>query len=1359
MSDPSKYHVGWICAVLPEMVAARAFLDEQHDDLESQPVHDNNTYVLGKMGRHNVVIALLPIGSYGLVNASTVARDMLRTFPNIRIGLMVGIGGGVPSDRNDIRLGDVVVSVPGDGIGGVMQYDFGKTIQGQEFRRTAFMAQPPSLILAAVARLRADHQLNGSIIDSSIEEAIKVNPRLRSKYSRPDPQTDRLYESHHTHPSQGPEAGQPCGELCGTVMLKPRPVRSDEEDNPAIHYGRIASGNQVMKDALIRDRLAAERDVLCFEMEAAGLMNHFPCLVVRGICDYSDSHKNKRWQEYAAMAAAAYTKDLLSKVAPNKVEASEKIGDILSDLQDGIKGLRAEVGSIRAYSHQNVIRTWLSPSDPSTNLDKASDARHPGTGEWLLRDLAYSCWKSNKSSFLWLCGMPGCGKTILSSSIVRDLQETRICLYFYFDFSDSKKQSLDNALRSLICQLYDRLETTRDPLDSLKTSCGSAQPGLGSLRTVFQDMLERSSDVWIVIDALDECEAKHRDSDKGLLSWLQSLQENRGVQLLVTSRPEHDISSHFVRWARKRDMIPIQSAGLKEDINTYVHSKVRDRGVLSTRWRTRPKIQDEIESTLVEKADGMFRWAACQLEALESCIGPLEVRHALSNLPKTLDETYSRIIANIPSEYKTRAFRILQFLLVAGDPVPLVQIVEVIACDWSTQTFDPENRIPIPEEVVRYCSNLVSVDQVYGVKEGNYLQLPHFSVKEYLVSNEPDLQQIHASAAMANTCLIYLLHLEFNLSTVEVKRRYPLAEYAAQTWPAHVGAARDSELLIKKLQIDLLTNKNAYNTCYKLHGVEYPKTPPPLYYASFHGLADTVQALLDYDYTIECNIDARGGILGNALQAAALFARKAVVQILLDRGADVNAEVGGLYGTALQAATACTPTTSESGKMDMIKFLLDNGADINAKAGKYGSVLNVAVMTYTGKLLKTSERIVQLLLQHGADVNGQCGQDGNLLQAAALKGHGHLIQLLLSNGADINAQGGKYGTALQAAAFAGRQRILQLLLDNGANVNARGGEYDTALQAAACSSESEQSIVQLLLSYGADIHAQGGKYGSALSAAAFEGDKSTVQLLLDNGADVNSLGGRYGSALYACICGSSGTDEEMVHVLLDNGADVNAQAGTYGTALQSASSYGHEKTIKTLLDRGADVNHGDGEFGKALTAHCGWAFSPKVADLLLEKGAHINARAAKGIYAGQTALSVAVKNGILPAVELLIKRGADVQMNDLCNRSLLHHCAIRGDKRIFGNLLRNTTIKVDGRDRYGTTPLSLMYLGDQSRHGVGPSVLRKFSSFLPNRRAYICRSRVENAFRRNIVEVVEVCVLFVLYGLSRLRSFTTVTYV
>lgn len=329
MSDPKNYTVGWICAITTEYVAARAFLDEVHKGPESVSEHDNNDYTLGKVGKHNVVIAVLPDGEYGTASAATVASDMLHSFPNLRIGLMVGIGGGAPSADHDIRLGDVVVSSPRDGNSGVFQYDFGKTIQDQSFRYTRYLNQPPTVLRAAVGGLKAQYEEIGHQIEEAINSILERKPRLRQKYKRPDPSSDRLYQPGFTHPQNNDAS---CAAVCSDEPSKLiiRRERTDMEDNPAIHYGLIASGNQLMKDARARDTLVKEKDVLCFEMEAAGLMNHFPCLVIRGICDYSDSHKNKEWQGYAAMSAAVYAKDLLCRIASNRVEAERKIGDILS---------------------------------------------------------------------------------------------------------------------------------------------------------------------------------------------------------------------------------------------------------------------------------------------------------------------------------------------------------------------------------------------------------------------------------------------------------------------------------------------------------------------------------------------------------------------------------------------------------------------------------------------------------------------------------------------------------------------------------------------------------------------------------------------------------------------------------------------------------------------------------------------------------------------------------------------------------------------------------------------------------------------------------------------------------------------
>lgn len=327
------YTVGWICALDTEYIAAQAFLDEKHAPPADIATHDNNDYTLGRIGRHNVAIAVMPGGEYGIASAAITATDMLHSFPNIRIGLMVGIAGGAPSAKNDIRLGDIVVSMPQNGFGGVFQYDFGKTIQDQLFQSTSFLAPPPRLLLTAINGLKADYAMSGHTIQKDIETCLEKRKRLKKRFGRPSSDTDILFSAAATHQAgEWPDPGEcSCLNSCRTSQASviSRRAREEDEDDPTVHYGLIASANQLMKDAQLRDQYAMEKNVLCFEMEAAGLMNHFPCIVVRGICDYSDTHKNKGWQGYAAMTAAAYAKNLLKRINPGKVEAERKIRDVM----------------------------------------------------------------------------------------------------------------------------------------------------------------------------------------------------------------------------------------------------------------------------------------------------------------------------------------------------------------------------------------------------------------------------------------------------------------------------------------------------------------------------------------------------------------------------------------------------------------------------------------------------------------------------------------------------------------------------------------------------------------------------------------------------------------------------------------------------------------------------------------------------------------------------------------------------------------------------------------------------------------------------------------------------------------------
>jgi nucleoside phosphorylase len=314
-------------------------LDHEHEGLDAVP-GDPNNYILGEIGGHNVVLAYPGAGEKGESAATYVASNMVRTFEKIRIGLLVGIAGGAPKPPDpkdpfaDIRLGDVVVSSPVDGSGGVRQVDYGKRLTLDEFKLTDHLNKPPNLLLTGVQTLRSDHAFKKGKIREYIRKSAETADFLKLKgHSFPGWDKDQLFRASYSHlnklgePGQQPEPEPTCSE-CDTSQTERRLGR--DTDYPAVHYGLIASGNQVVRSAEYRDRLREKYDILCFEMEAAGLMDNFPCLVVRGICDYSDNHKNKLWQPYAATVAAAYAKDLLRVVRPHRVREEKLVVEIVA---------------------------------------------------------------------------------------------------------------------------------------------------------------------------------------------------------------------------------------------------------------------------------------------------------------------------------------------------------------------------------------------------------------------------------------------------------------------------------------------------------------------------------------------------------------------------------------------------------------------------------------------------------------------------------------------------------------------------------------------------------------------------------------------------------------------------------------------------------------------------------------------------------------------------------------------------------------------------------------------------------------------------------------------------------------------
>ena len=360
------YKVGWICALPLEMTAAIAMLDEYHPHLQ-RARGDDNTYVLGRIGEHRVAIASLPVGEVGTISAAQVAVQMLRTFRSIKFGLMVGIGSGVPNSK-DVRLGDIVVGKPSDQNGGAFQYDLGRN-RPNGFQTFGFLNAPPRVLRSAISTLIAWHDIPGQ---NKIPEYLSPmkNPKLPPDYAYPEQEPDELFRSDYVHGED-----ETCAN-CDRTNLVNRKTRISKD--PVVHYGMIASGNQVMKNGVVRDEMALQHNNICFEMEAAGLMNTFPCVVIRGICDYADSHKSKRWQAYAAAAAAAYAKELLRFIPVDEVSSPRDITTTVSqevtssahqNPELSLTHKNVERGQQAAISSEEQVRQLSPPTQSSVPIE------------------------------------------------------------------------------------------------------------------------------------------------------------------------------------------------------------------------------------------------------------------------------------------------------------------------------------------------------------------------------------------------------------------------------------------------------------------------------------------------------------------------------------------------------------------------------------------------------------------------------------------------------------------------------------------------------------------------------------------------------------------------------------------------------------------------------------------------------------------------------------------------------------------------------------------------------------------------------------------------------------------------------
>ena len=256
------------------------------------------------------------------------------------------------------------------------------------------------------------------------------------------------------------------------------------------------------------------------------------------------------------------------------------------------------------------IHGWLSAPDPSMNYHKACKQRQAGTGLWLLEGGEFKNWKETAATPLWLHGIPGCGKTILSSTIIEDLLQhchtdiSMVTIYFYFDFNDAEKRDPELMLRSLLSQLLQRLVTMPRRIEMLFSSCGNGKqrPSLNALLDVIPDMFRQFAHAYVVLDALDECTQRPELMEmlETMVGW--SLEN---MHLLMTSRKERDIEMSLETFVVADSTICLQRDVVDEDILQFVQQKLRDDRRLE-KWNKNDEVRQEIETALMRGALGMY---------------------------------------------------------------------------------------------------------------------------------------------------------------------------------------------------------------------------------------------------------------------------------------------------------------------------------------------------------------------------------------------------------------------------------------------------------------------------------------------------------------------------------------------------------------------------------------------------------------------------------------------------------------------------------------------------------------------------------------------------------------------------------
>ncbi|KEY68912.1 hypothetical protein S7711_03842 [Stachybotrys chartarum IBT 7711] len=885
------------------------------------------------------------------------------------------------------------------------------------------------------------------------------------------------------------------------------------------------------------------------------------------------------------------TQEIQRCCTKNQKMLVELVGDLernSADIQHSVSRLRGQIDDldIRQQSQQTHQRLsdiyhWLTVGDYASQQHDYFSRHREGTGKWLLNSLTYTDWLGGDCQGLFCPGIPGAGKTILSSIVIDDLLKKfgktdmiGVC-YFYCNYQRGEERGVDDMLLTFLCQLS-RVSMSK-AVDDLYTRHGSGttKPNSKDTRRTLNSVITQLSRIFVVVDALDEYTATHGCRSK-LISTLLDLQSTKKVSMMVTSRHVPDISHRF------RNFHQLEIRATRHDITCYIEGCMEE---LPGFVRARPDLRHEITQGILDSVDGMFLLAQLHLDSLKGKTTPKKLMLALDNLAKgseAYDEAYDQAlhrIANQKKDQKELALQALSWLAFARSRLTIQELLEALAVEPQSTELDEDNK-PDLQDLLSICCGLVTAE------ESGTIRVVHYTTQEYL---ERKLLRWYprAKTDIATTCVTYLAFEYFaggcSKNFIEYTARmntHRLYRYASRNWGFHAQSSQDIDPIVRFLRskpkldasrqaaekFSLKMNRSSDTYTRRMNGLHVAARFglsgvakavahdfdveskayngwTPILFASRYGYEDCVRVLIE----LGAAVDPAGRDSRTPLLLASAHGYNAVVQRLLEAGADVHARNNFRGPTAVGSAAT-------RGHQEIVERLVDHGAGVEIRcATKNRTALHWA--SDYGHL-----EVVRKLISFGANIDATDNEGATPLFLAADGGHCDIVGLLLEHKANMQITSKLGATPMSKAAGHGNKNIVQAFLRNRENLNSADKDVENSLVVAA--EKGHTVIVQMLVKAQADVNHAGKNGWTAVSLASANGHDGVVRILMENGALVDKADACGQSALHRV--GRKGS-REIAKLLLDRGAPTELQDSCGRTALFYMIRVGDVELVKLFL--------------------------------------------------------------------------------------------------------------------------------------------------------------------------------------------------